>query len=228
MRLTKHLNEYKEKWFQDSVYEFNKLIKKDCKKYLSLIGNKQPLYRGLDTRIPMGEMSTRAGREPMGTASGIFPLFNQWLQKNKHNRRDKNIVIATSKKQWAEGFSTDGVAYYIFPIGNISYTWIKAKDVNEEDSNTGWGGTHVLDVFFNIDPNRSWNDKGMTGDEKLKHMGYRKMNTFGKYFNTDKGFSTAYGKKYEIWIKCDRYYFASEALYYWTKRGELTEIYSGV
>ena len=228
MRLQQHLHEYKDVWFRDSVDEFNKMIQKKCKPYLKLIGSKQPLYRGLNTRVPMGQMSTRANRESMGTPTSVFSLLNQWLQKEKHNRRDKNVMIATSKKRWAEEFSNDGLAFYVFPQGNISYTWIKAKDVNEEDANTGWGGVDVLEVFFNDEPNKSWNDKDRTGDEKVKLMGYRKMAPLASYFTTDKGFNTAYSKKYELWIKCDKFYFANSELYYWTKNGELTEIYSGV
>ena len=188
MKFSQYITE-KQEVTQSQLDYYNELIKVDCKPYLNLIKGKDPLYRGMYVGgEAAGTKKVRTDRIPKGMDKITFEKFNKWLQKNKHNRRDQS-VICTSNLKWAKSFSSK--LYVIFPIGKFSYTWIASKDVNVTDNSTGWDNMSVESYFVDIEPQ----DDSTTSSP------------FEFYFHTDKGFNIAYGKGYELWVKCDSYHY---------------------
>lgn len=173
------------------------IIEKDCKPYLKLIRGKIPLYRGSGTEdkkritefLLMGK--TRPKRTSKGLDSRIFKEFNRWLEEAGHVRKDKNVIIATSSVENAEPW---GILGYIFPIGKLNYTFIRSYDVNIQDNRTGWPGRTLLSQLFDVKSEYFWKSSGISPN-------------FDNYFSTNKNFNEAYNKGYEMWFKCDKYYF---------------------
>jgi len=132
-----------------------------------------------------GVKSVRQDRKNKGYLErDLFKEFNVLLQANGHNRRD-NTVMCTPNREWAEGFGMN--IYTIFPIGNISYTWIESKDFNRDNKSSGW------DYRF---PRLLVKD----------HQFNSKKPVF-EFFHTNTGFDHAYKKGYEFWIKCKEYFY---------------------
>ncbi len=186
MRLQQYINESYE-YRSDDIDIINNYISKNCKPYLNLIKGKNPLYRGMDSQT-FGVKKVRQDRKNKGyLEKELFVKFNDLLQLNGHNRRD-NVVICTSNMNWASSFGMD--VYMIFPIGNISYSWVESKDFNKNDTSTSWDYRYprllVKDQQFN---------------SKVPVM---------DFFHTDTGFNTAYDKGYEFWIKCKEYFYVMD------------------
>jgi hypothetical protein len=225
----------------ESVYELNKLIHKDCKPYLSLIGNRKPLYRGMVEDVKIGVKSVRQDRRPLGMTDLVAKQFNKWLKKNGHVPRDK-AVFATSDKDAVDMF---GKVFYFFPIGKFNYTFIRSEDANIEDPETGWHhdlldimfptptGSNFYDISDFIKYNYKLSDDCYSlGDNIIRPASLKgKMscieNAFKKYFVTNKNFNEAYKKRYEIWFDCKKYYFVNEDYFLWMN-GKLNKVYSGV
>lgn len=192
MRLYKFLNEKDILDLYDQVQEFNDNVKKYCKPYLRLIKGKEPLVRGMS---PKGDQfidvqNVRKNRIPFGMTDSEANALNNWLEQNGHNRRDKSVMCKNAKdpnKLLLFGTSV----CYIFPIGNISYTFIRADDANLEDKRTGWDYDAITDhLIADENPN------------------YLKL-SFEEYFVTDRSFDDAYWNHYEIWINCDKYFYVN-------------------
>lgn len=192
MRLQQYINENIEHFLNKMSSDIQKVIRKDCKKYLKLVKSTGPFFRGSIVNFNFGEIlkkNVRQDRHPQGTSDINFKRLNKWLDKNGHVRRDK-AVSATSD----EGNSMDfGVSYLFFPIGNFNYTWIKAFDVNLDDNSTGWVQRNI-DYFFDYD------------DEYYLKMSDKDKKKFPKWFTTNKGIKTAHNNGYEIWFDCKSYY----------------------
>lgn len=169
----------------NEISDFNDQIQQDCKEYLQLIKGKDPLFRGMKTEDEYGKKKIRKNRKSRIMPSDLFEKFNKWLEENGHNRRDRSIPVISDPSN-AEIF---GLAYYIFPIGKMSYSWIRANDINIDYSRTGWGGFGAIRLYFE--------------DNKDTTEGFK------SYFFTDRGFDEAYKNNYEIWINCKEYYFIS-------------------
>ena len=203
MRLQHYINEGIDT-DEDMINDLNGILKNDCKPYLKLIKGKDPLYRGMyientlgnqildTTSRDVGIKNVRQDRNPKGTNKTTFKKMNTWLAGNQHNRRD-DTVLCTTDDVWASGFAS---LYYIFPIGKISYTWIDSKDFNRNSKETGWRGG-APDMYMDNDERSNPYNPVLS---KLKKP-------FPKYFHTDTDFNTPYKKGYEIWIKCDSYYY---------------------
>jgi len=225
----------------ENVHELNKLIHKDCKPYLSLIGNRKPLYRGMVEDAKIGVKSVRQDRRPLGMTGQVAKQFNKWLKKNGHVPRDK-AVFATSDKDAIDMF---GKVFYFFPIGKFNYTFIRSEDANIEDPETGWHhdlldimfptptGSNFYDISGFIKYNYKPSDDCYSlGDNIIRPASLKgKMscieNAFKKYFVTNKNFNEIYKEGYEIWFDCEKYYFANEDHYLWMN-GKLNKIYAGV
>jgi hypothetical protein len=178
--------------------EINELITSNCKPYLKLIKNKEPLYRGIDSPDIMGSKIVRQNRRPRGSMDNEFAFINQWLGDHGHNRRDNTMICISSKGK----SSAFGIPCYVFPIGKLSYTWMDSKDFNYNDRKTGWYNLfvqHYLESKYYYD--------GKPIEEYEKDYSTRMNKPFADYFHTDKGFNIAYKNEYEIWIKCKEYYY---------------------
>ncbi len=182
------------------VDEFNSLLQKNCKPYLQLIKSlKHPFIREMTIDNKMGIKQVRQDRQPKGTDRIVFRRFNDWLQKNGHNRRD-NSAIASFVAPGIHGW-----AFYIFPMGKFNYTWIEAKDVNIAVDTTGWKQYATDNYNFDI-------DKYEGGSERLKK-------SFKDYFTTDSGYDKAARNGYEIWFNCKQYLFVQVVSpYEWDKK----------
>ena len=190
MRLYKYINEKDVLDLNNEIGDMNDKIQENCGPYLKLIKGKDPLARGMKTTTDdTGVKQVRKDRESKGMSEDIFKEFNQWLEKNGHNRKDKSISVLSNPINLGM-FAGSGIIAYVFPIGKFSYTWIKATDVNM-DSKTGWD-ENAVEMYLRNDTDTT--EKG-----------------FENYFFTDKGFDKAYRAEWEIWINCDYYYFVSKA-----------------
>ena len=192
MRFKNYINENIDHFLNDMPIKTQELLKKNCKKYLKLMKNTGPFYRGMFRNLKQGQIITRQVRKdrlPMGMTEKLFKRFNIWLSKNGHMRRDKSVCVISDESA-AKEF---GIPSYFFPIGNFSYTWIKAKDVNLDDYSTNWIQSNI-DYFFDYD-----------SDYELE-MNDEDKKAFPKYFTTNKGIEIAYKNEYEIWFNCKEYY----------------------
>ena len=174
------------------------ILNKECKKYIKLLKqhNLKPFYRGIYEHVNKGESyrkKVRQDRKPSGTPDNEFEMFNRWLSKNKHTRRDKSVSVTSSL--WnAETF---GNGYYFFPIGKFNYTWIKAKDLNLDDERTGWEWS-FMNYIFDYEEDYS--------TEVGKNLVRKVKKVFPTYFTTNKGIEIAWKNSYEIWFDCKSYY----------------------
>ena len=196
MRLQHFINEYgKLQKLRDLEPEpIARNISLSCKKYLKLLGNNYPLYKGLVPMSPTGTVTKLVGtkdvrkdRRPMATNYALFKFVNEWLKKKNWPTRDQS-VICTSDEEWASSFDD---LYYIFPINMRGYAWIKARDFNdspEAEGITDWDIEDFHDLFE-------------IGEEEAV------LDELRKYVFGNKGFSYAYSKGYEIWIDCDKYFY---------------------
>jgi len=186
MRYKQYINEE-----SDDIQGFNDDIHRFCKPYLKLLKsvNGNPLYRGMTIPDNQGVKQVRQDRKNKGyLESDMAKKFNDLLELEDHNRRD-NSVMCTSDKAWAEGFGMK--VYYIFPIGNISYTWVESKDFNRDNISTGW--------FYNL-PRKH-----------IKGQAYDLHKPLFDYFHTDQSFNVAYDNGYELWFKCRSYMYMKDS-----------------
>jgi len=204
MRFKQYLQERLKPKEVPTLDEINSIIQKDCKPYLKLLKGKEPLYRGVNSPDVFGKKNTKKDRIPRGSSNYEFGFINQWLIKNGHNNRKDNIMICTSDYKRAQRF---GIVCYVFPIGKISYTWIDAKDFNENNWSTGWYSTFIIDYLENVDFNLNNFEDNPSMKEYEKNYNYKMSKPFADYFHTDENFNTAYEKGYEIWFKCKSYYY---------------------
>jgi len=66
------------------------ILYRDCKKYLKLLKDKRPFYRGVFENVEPGETlkkNVRQDRKPMGTSNKLFKRLNSWLSKNSYKTR---------------------------------------------------------------------------------------------------------------------------------------------
>lgn len=192
MRLYKFLNEKDLLDLYEQVKEFNDNVQKYCKPYLKLIKDKSPLVRGM---TPKGDrfidvQNVRKDRKSQGMVASEADALNNWLEENNHNRRDNSVMCKNPKDpDKLRLFGSD--VCYIFPMGNISYTFIRADDANIEDKRTGWDYDAITDYLIS--------------DEKPDYL---KL-SFEEYFVTDRSIDDAYYNNYEIWINCDKYFYVN-------------------
>jgi hypothetical protein len=161
-----------------------------------------PLKRGMDAGICwMGIKDVRKSRKPRGMKASSAKKLNEWLVSNGHNDRSKS-VIATSGNT-----NMFGVEYFIFPMGNFSYTWIDSKDINYDDERTGWN---------------SWAIKRYLDDPDGFDAYSRRLDKpFKDSFHTDKEIDIAYRREYEIWIDCKKYLFIRTRLFGWDMKTQM-------
>jgi len=197
-RLIKYINESKGEFIELSPRDQGKLIEKDCSYYLNLTKNTGPFNRAVKQVGQQDELikkKTRTDRQPIGMGFEIFDEFNKWLQKNSHIRRDKSISASSS----GPALQKFGTLYYFFPIGKFNYTWVKARDINMDDTKTGWRRNEVGIYFFNLDQK----------DPHFKEMTKLDVKKFPTFFTTNKGIEIAHKNKYEIWFDCKEYYLVN-------------------
>ena len=219
MKFKQYINEVK------IVDILNNSIHTNCKQYLSVINGLPPIYRGMVRKRHSdqnwGIKYTKKYRRALGaTKKNDIKKFNAWLEKNNHNRRDQFIVMGTFDIERARLF---GATYMIFPIGDISYSWMDAYDFNIDDIETGWR-YEAPGKFITYDPtyrklfyNYVTTDMTFDTDPKLKMD-----KPIIEYFHTDEGLRTAYKEGYEIWINCGKYYFVIDnRLFEWDKQKQM-------
>ena len=198
MKFKQYINE-SEKEITD-LDEFNTHVHNNCKPYLNLIKTLQhPFIREMLGDFEMGIKMVRQDRKPRATNVDTFKRFNDWLAKHKHNRRDNSVMASF------EPAKVFGMPYYIFPIGKVSYTWIKANDVNMNDNSTGWNDDTI--EYYDFKKERYTRDKRSW------------LPNFNDWFTTDSGYDVAARHEYEIWFNCKQYmYIESDREYWWSKR----------
>lgn len=201
MKFYKYLNE--QTYIKEAI-EINDLIYSNCRPYLRLIDqlDGKLIKRGLDVTESFGEKRVRKDRRPLGMSYDIFKLFNEWLEKNGHNRRDQSVSVSSNTNELF------GKEYYFFPIGDFSYSWLESQDVNMDDRRTGWYMDAVAEFFddpYNFD----------------RDIHYRLDKPFADYFHTDRGISRAYDKGFEMWFNCDMYYYVDPVYYEWDNKEKI-------
>jgi len=228
----------------DNVDEFNTAIKKDCKKYFKLLGNKDPLYRGMDKNKYgfIGKHDVRQNRQSLGMSGDVAFNLNKWLKKHGHVPRNK-AVFATSNKSHIDTF---GFPYFIFPAGNFNYTFVLSKDINVRDDRTMWE-SWILEFMFSEHDLWGWESDSdtikrfisyNTKDKECKKLcdefdsipQFTQQKEFfsdnvdkfkdcvekvvENYFYTNEKFDLAYKRGYEIWFDCKYFYYINILDYY--------------
>lgn len=206
MRLQQHISESRSKEIPfDGI---NELIHKNCKKYLSLIKGREPLYRGMDNEPSLGLKSVRKDRRPYGMTKLEAAHLNNWLEKDGHARRDRSIM-ATSNKDNVRMF---GESYYVFPLDPIvKYTWVETADINLDDDQ-GWHSM-MVPAWIVLDGGIPKNT--LMSDDYAQKVTKNLKKPFEDHFHTNEGWKTAVKKEYEMWIECNEYYFARTDLFHW-------------
>lgn len=198
-----------------NIEKINTKLRKECAKYFGMLGGRPPLVRGMFNKNSSGIAVVRKDRKSSMNQK-VADYLNDWLESHGHMRRDQSIMCSSSMEH-ADIF---GRPSYIFPIGAFrGYTWVEAKDVNMEYSQTGWD-TYTIEAWYARDSGMQKNAMQTKQDDRI--MAQLKK-PFAEYFHTNKGLNIAYGKEYEIWIDCDKYYYYDIEKYNWDKAKGLLE-----
>lgn len=239
MRLTKYLNEdYKEE-VTTNPDDIVHTIRDNCRQYVKALKGNNPFMRYIRRGIPhdiLLKNDTKEYRKPRGIWHEDMKYVNVYLRTNGHLGRDRNVLMAGG-----EGFDS-GVGIYsdpffIFPIGQLRYTWGEFHDFNMLDDDNKWDGnnSNILAKFLNNEihsafislKHTSFTHRNLftfiTSDEKRKLLSFNYkwseeekvdiLMRFQKYFiskfHTNEGMLTALKKNYEIWFNCKSYYSLS-------------------
>ncbi|MCK5015584.1 MAG: hypothetical protein KAS32_00815 [Candidatus Peribacteraceae bacterium] len=196
MRLNDYIAEGTNGTLIQDVDLFNELIQRDCKRYLNIIaGVGEPLFRGMGNVGNLGVRDVRKDRRSRLMTSEEVKFINTWLKANGHAQRSQSVFLSPDLKH-VKTFGSE--TYMIFPAGKIKYTWIDAKDMNFSDWNTGWHPRAVL----------AYRDQKKGIEPEFAHELNSLQKPFSKYFHTNINFTKAYRGGYEMWIECDKYYYA--------------------
>ena len=196
MKFNKYINEELESLDSSSPEEISHLIKKKCSKYLKLIGNRKPLYRGMESqyaqagkypnKVYIGKKAVRKNRTPKGTEQITFKFVNDWLSNKGWPRRDSSM-ICTSNETWANTF---GNAFYVFPINSsYGYAWVDSHDFNT----------------MSLKDMGEWNIGEL--EDHAHNNPKEGIKMLEDHVRGNKKFNAAYNREYEIWIDCKEYYF---------------------
>jgi len=184
------------------------------------------------------EKNVRTNRKPSGTSSGEFPFMNIWLQSHKHIRRDQAVMAKGDKlhlktfgdiyyffpigkfnytfiktsdfnlpdnnDKWDPYFYTMLIKYMqLFKETKDNFRLALVKDYLIEYSTD-----KSLGIFsvINIADIKKWN---IFNDDPKPII--NKINKYinDNFFSTNKNFSEAYKKGYEMWFDCKKYYLFS-------------------
>jgi len=193
MKLYQFLNE------QNNVNEYNQLIQKDCKYYLSLITNKMIFTRGFGFDIyRFTKKQVRQDRRNKNRSFKYYDELNQWLKENGHVSRNNSVICSSHEKR--DMVAIFGTNHFVFPIGNFNFTYVKSIDFNLDDNRTKYH-RNMATNFFEGNGSKA----------------------FPEYFITNKDLYVAYDLKYEIWFDCKEYYVASINDYNWNKQKQQLE-----
>jgi hypothetical protein len=195
MKLKKYLvNEsdegVKEIDFTNAKDAYNK-IKKDCSKYLSLLGNNIPFFRGVRYTLYSSnsylKIKARKDRRSYVNTRRVFTPFIEKLF-NEHNipLRSKSVNV-TSDISHARFFSNN--VYYFLPIGNFNYAYCKSNDYNMSKGKYDINGLfrYLSGLVDWVDDEIAWSfiKDGIVVNDGLK---------------------VAHSKRFEVWFECDSYY----------------------
>jgi len=195
MRLYHHINESFNPVTDDKT-EALKLLKSDCSKYLKLIHGMEPFKRGMrqiGNEVFLNKKQTYDKRETRGDAFDYKSLLfiNAWLKRNGHYPRNKNIIICSTSHRT----SIFGNRYYIFPIRMEGYTFLRAEDFNIDD--TFWD---ISEIGYSIEDIMSGEEEETKAEKHLDTL-------LNASFVSNKNIEEAHTKEYEIWFKCNEYYY---------------------
>ena len=211
MRLRQYINEADVPPAANKVFnDFIKSIKAQCKPYLNLLKNREPLMRGIKRARPYGEQPIRQNRQPQhprGTkvlhgkhlingkqvdfAEPYWPTLNKWLESKGHAPRNQSISCSSDFSS-ANAF---GDTYWIFPIGKFKFSWVRSDDFNIEEDNWNPNELHYfLQHWLSEWPDKPhWSEISKFDPEKA--------------IFTNTKFNEAYERKYEFWIQSKKYYY---------------------
>jgi len=205
MRLNRYLNEdfpAGANW-QPKIDKLIKSIKSSCKFYLQLIGNREPVFRGIKGKQPSGEQDVRQNRMPVhprgrdmlsiaGSQEPYWTVLNQWLKSNGHAERNKSVSVSADFSS-ANAF---GNPYWVFPTGKFKYSHVRSEDFNYSEDRTNWNPNdmkYFLEHWYSNDPEKEpWGS--ISKDEFDRNI-------------VSNNFKEGYEKKYEMWFQCKSYYY---------------------
>lgn len=199
MRLLRFVNEaYKE--VADNEEEIIKILRRDCKKYVSLL--EMPFKREMKMDIPKStadfalySKKTRKIRMPKGGMfADSYEMINEWLVDNGHFSRIRDVLIASSRTT-----GLFGDQFFVFPIKMKGFTYVKAGDFNFGSNN--WYAIGVSNIVDDMV------DAGYDEDKIRQKLTEFLDKNFKNAFVTNKNIKKAYDYGYEIWFNCREYYF---------------------
>lgn len=212
------------------------VLVENCSAYIHLLKSKginAPFIRRIWQPIihvlpPLLHGEVHKDRTPQGHP-GTFALLNNWLQKNKHCRRDKSVIAISKEKNFASVFGN--LSTLIFPIGNFDYSFVRSADIHLQRTVLIEKNMKKEKIEKLIDIIRKgtllFRDEllWIFFSEKIKKSVYETMynyppkevidevkKVFPSYFETNENIEEAFQKEYEIWFDCDDYYLLNTNL----------------
>ena len=99
MKFRQYLKEYKSMaWPEDRIDEFNEMVERDSKKYLSMLKGKTPFVRGANYKGNLGKAAVRKDRKASSEfahGKDAVKFVNEWLEKNGFPRRDQSVIVTS-------------------------------------------------------------------------------------------------------------------------------------
>lgn len=107
----------------DELIDF---IIKNCRPFLHINKNLDPLYRGMHNRggVDVGEgyiQTVRTDRTPRDTKKVIHDYTNRYFQERGFSANRSNSLFVTGSYTQASDYGTS--MFLIFPIGSFSFAW---------------------------------------------------------------------------------------------------------
>jgi hypothetical protein len=186
-------------------------INRDCKKFMNEIKCKSFLWRGISLPDEGGIKNTQKSRTAKGMldSDDMSEAFNDFLQKNGHIRRDKNVLIATGNRNDAIGFGTPCI---VFPIGNYKYSYLQTGDFNIQYSYENDSQFRAIKTLAErlVDIPRGYLDKKNAHYDRFWEMPLEKLKKMvSKLFISNKNLLKALDRGYEVWFNVRKYYYIS-------------------
>lgn len=127
--------------------QYAKHIKQDCQPFFAKNPQMLPLYRGLNHSDNFIKKQRRIDRKPLGTNVFRHKLAVTAFNELGFTANRDNSYFCTGAMDQADEF---GTIYYIFPIGEFSFTW--SPDVKDftYDVHVGTSPNYYFITFSNM------------------------------------------------------------------------------
>lgn len=196
----------------------------------------KPLLRSSSNTFDAKSYTTSTGNDDFAFKQKILQEYvNKKLESFGHNNRIDNIVYGTSK---AGEMFKDMNQYYLFPLGNFSYTFVEDSDFNSRKNPINKVYASLIQVVSEFNNDKAFHDIWLRyvdtldfSEFKDKLLSLSKSEYIGEDIDaflivlkgydeylqskvhTDTNIKLAINNGHEIWIQCDQFIMLSEDYY---------------